>query len=369
MRVLQVIDHLVGGGQERVAAELAAALVGQVEYSACLATRGGGDYEPMVRDAGAGLFLGGRTSRTDVRSWGRMLRWVRGQRFDVVHVHNPGSLPAMAAFQKVPGVSFKLVMHLQMLTDPAEQHRADTERWHRRHRDAVAAAIVTNSGLRDYLIDDAGYAPEKVHVVVNPVDFAAWDRAAAVPAPDPAWPDDDRPTVVMVAQWRAQKDHPVALQAARRVKDRGFDARWVFIGTEDPELTGPARATIAALGLQDDVVIAGRRSDVPALLRRADVGVLATHYEGLPVALIEYCAAALPSVVSEVDGTHDQIAPEDGIIGVPEGDVQALADRVSELLADDQRRIELGRRAHESMLRQADTPVVVGQVRAIYDAL
>jgi glycosyltransferase involved in cell wall biosynthesis len=358
LRVCQVIDRLRGGGQERVAAQLAVGLRDYVDLTALAATRSGGDYEGMLAGRDVATFVGTRRSRWDVQTWLAMGRWLRKNQIEVLHTHSPGSLRAAIHLSRLFRLRAPIVSHIQMLPPPGA-FRDTAVRWHIASRPDVAWSLVTNEELRDYLVHRCGYDARRVEVLANPVSFAEWDQSAPVH-------EERDPTVVMLAQWRPQKDHATAISAAARVRDMGIPARWVFVGEEDEELCRAARQQIADEGLADRVSIAGRRTDIPSLLRDADVGVLATRFEGMPVAMVEYAAAGLPSVVSSVEGTRDWIARHDGIIGVPPEDPVALASAVSSLLKDKGRRDALGEIARTQMKAVADLPVVLERVLHVY---
>lgn len=360
MRVCQVIDRLSGGGQERVAVDLARGLLGSVDLSAVLATRAGGDYETVFGDLPVSLFVAVRSRRTDPIAWARIYRWLRRQRFEILHTHSPGSLAAAIRLRRLPGLSYRIVAHLQMLPPQGTPFREFAERWYRSAASEVDAAFVTNDHLRSFLVDTCGYTPTSVRIMMNPVDFSRWQSEKELDV------SGSRCQVVMVAQWRKQKDHATAIRAARLVADRGRDVQWVFVGEEDHELTTEARTLIRTLGLGDVVQIAGRRTDIPGLLAESDIGLLATHSEGLPVAVLEYGASGLPSIVTQVEGTEMLIGSEHGVLGIPPRDRVALADAVVELVDDPSARRRLGEAARVSVRARAELGVVTAEVLGVY---
>jgi len=114
---------------------------------------------------------------------------------------------------------------------------------------------------------------------------------------------------------------------------------------------GPDRSELesrtTAMGLDQDIRFLGHRRDVPALLAAADLFVLASLSEGLPLVLLEAMAAGLPAVVTAVGGNPEVV--EDGASGVlvPVGDEQALVKALSSLLNDPPRREQMGRAARQ----------------------
>jgi glycosyltransferase involved in cell wall biosynthesis len=105
------------------------------------------------------------------------------------------------------------------------------------------------------------------------------------------------------------KNHAFILRVLSDVVERRGDTQLLLVG-QGP-LQDSVRKAAEAAGLGERVVFAGQRSDVPRLLRGAvDVFVFPSHYEGLPVAVIEAQAAGLPVVLSDAVTTEVDIVPQ-----------------------------------------------------------
>lgn len=173
-------------------------------------------------------------------------------------------------------------------------------------------------------------------------------RAIGVPAAR-LWPiangvDLDRLRPVDAARRAALRGElglpagPLAVYAGRLVPEKGLDvllAAWPAVLRELPtahlalvgegEQRAALEAQAAGLGLGGQVSFTGGRDDVAPMLQAADLFVLPSYAEGLPVALLEAMACGLPAVATAVDGTVEVL--EDGVTGwlVPPGDAAALA--------------------------------------------
>ncbi len=352
MKICQMIDQLKGGGQERIALEYANQLASRGIQSALLATRSGGDYAAQLTPAVDGKVMT-RTGKWDLLPWVEVGRWLRDRDFDLIHAHSVGSLFWAGVLRLALRLRYRIVYHFHMMPR-AGWWRRTTLVVVRLFRGQINWCFVTNEGLKTCLSDDLGFPREKIEVLMNPTVF---------PAEPPEREAGGNASVVVVAQWRRQKDPMTAIRAAALMKQRGLAARWSFLGAEeDEELVRAAHQLIEELGVGDLVQICGRSTNVRGELANATVGVLATHFEGQPVSMIEYCAAALPSVVSNVNGTSQLLSPENGIVGVPPGDAAAMADAIMRIMTLPDAGRSLGVRAYHYMKAKADAEVVFDQV-------
>ena len=160
----------------------------------------------------------------------------------------------------------------------------------------------------------------------------------------------------------------VELPSAAAVESRSGPYRLVTVGRlqapKDPltlvralgELGGPGEAVIAGdgpdrpavegevrrLGLQSVVRLAGERDDVGELLAKADLFVLSSRSEGLPLSILEAMATGLPVVASRVGGVPELVVDGETGLLVPPGDPHALAAAIERLLDDPALRRRLG---------------------------
>jgi glycosyltransferase involved in cell wall biosynthesis len=164
---------------------------------------------------------------------------------------------------------------------------------------------------------------QRTTMIANAVDVAAMPRAELAGEP---------PLLLSVGRLKAPKDFATLAQALARL-DPG-SVRVAIAGD------GPDRAALEPL-LPPGAIL-GERADIPQLLASADLFVLSSRSEGLPVAVIEAMAAGLPVIASRVGGVAELV--EDGVSGllVPPGDPEALAAAIRHVVADPEARRALG---------------------------
>ena len=167
--------------------------------------------------------------------------------------------------------------------------------------------------------------------------------------------------VLTAARLHPQKGHSYLLAAAAQVPDATF----VLAGD------GPLRAELEAeahkLGVADRCVFLGYRSDVSDLLAAADLLVLPSLYEGLPVAVLEAMAAARPVVATAIGGTDEAVTHELSGLLVPPRDPTALASAIRRIQADPALARRLAAAGRERVEREFSTEVTARLVMRIYD--
>jgi glycosyltransferase involved in cell wall biosynthesis len=170
--------------------------------------------------------------------------------------------------------------------------------------------------------------------------------------------------VLAVGNLYPVKGHAHAVEALPLLQGDGRRVHLAIAGRGD--LADALRARAAELGVADRLHLLGLRADIANILGGADVFILPSLSEGLPVALLEAMFAARPIVASDVGDVR--AALEDGGAGmlVPAGDVSAIADAVGGLLDEPARARDLGIRARRRALEEYDVARMVERYVAIY---
>jgi glycosyltransferase involved in cell wall biosynthesis len=169
-----------------------------------------------------------------------------------------------------------------------------------------------------------------------------------------------------VANLRSEKGYDVLLEAARRVLDSGAAVHFAAVGR------GPQAAEVealhASLALGERFLLLGPRSDALRLMAGADVFVLASHHEGLPVTIMEATSVGLPIVTTAVGEIPNFLTNGEDALIVPPGDPVALAGAIGRLVADESLRRRLGQGAlvHSAMF---DVARAVTDIEVIYTRL
>lgn len=232
--------------------------------------------------------------------------------------------------------------------------------------DAFTMRVVTNSKYAKKVVAAAeGLRPEKITVLYTGVDLDQFACSAGDPATAAALgiPRDAR-VVGAVANYREVKDLPLFLRAARIVAATAPDAVFLLVGWG--EMKGELERLAAELEIGDRVFFTDGKGAVPDYLARMSVACLSSLSEGLPNAILEYMAAGLPVVATDVGGNPELVT--DGVTGylVRCRTPEAFAEPIVRLLRDEKLRAAMGQKGLERVRADFDLTGAVGRLENFY---
>ena len=179
--------------------------------------------------------------------------------------------------------------------------------------------------------------------------------------------DADRFVVGWFGRMTAVKRTDDLLATLAALRERGVDALLLLVGDGDDREHLEARAH--DLGLARACLFLGYQEDVAPWYAICDVVVLTSASEGTPVTIIEALAAARPVVATAVGGVPDVVDEGETGFLVPQGDTQALAERLEVLALDPARRATMGETGRDRVLRRYAVERLVGDVDDLYREL
>jgi glycosyltransferase involved in cell wall biosynthesis len=225
--------------------------------------------------------------------------------------------------------------------------------------------VGVGQAVRDALIANEGIPPERISVLYNGVNlqpFGSFGDRDAVRKE--LGIGRDELVLIQVARLDYLKDHLTAIRTVDRVVARRRNTRLVLVGE------GPERPLIEQevkqRGLGDHVRMLGLRKDIPRLVAAADIFLLTSISEGIPLTLIEAMAAGLPIVSTDVGGVAEVVL--DGCTGVLAAakDDARLAEHCLRLAADPELRAELGQHGQRRAVDHFAEPHMHAGYRQLY---
>lgn len=200
--------------------------------------------------------------------------------------------------------------------------------------------------------------PNAIHVDVAPPDSASTaERRRRLGLPQ------NGAVVLMVAAFRTEKRHGLALDVCRRVLQTHGDTVFVFLGAG--ELRDQFREQVDRLGLGQRVVTPGHVDNVNDYYAVADVSILTSYYEPFGYVVLEAMRAALPVVAFDNGGPAEVIRHGETGILVKEADVDQFAVELARLIDDADLRRALGARARRAVQQEYNRDTWIGKLNLI----
>jgi len=234
----------------------------------------------------------------------------------------------------------------------------------------VERFLANTQAIKTYVNQSEKVPLEKIDVIYNAIDVSRF-REAGRRSRESLYRelkmDPSMPIVTIVANLRPVKAIDDLIKAARRVRDHNPQVQFLIIG-EGPEKE-KLLSLAAGLELKANIHLLGTRNDIADLLAISDIGVLCSESEGMSNAVLEYMAAALPVVVTDIDGNRELI--ENQINGrlVPVHEPQALAEALIHLLEDPAGAAQMGQRSLQKISADFQLENVIKKSEDYYSTL
>ncbi|HOE96507.1 MAG TPA: glycosyltransferase family 4 protein [Candidatus Sumerlaeota bacterium] len=290
----------------------------------------------------------------------------RRERFDIIHPHGSQDawLSLLAARRLSPRPPLVRTRHN---TFPIAGHALN--RWHYRQFDWV----ITISPQVNPLVEAVGFPAEKITAVYSAPDPTRFypregDPRLRAELGIPA----GAPVVGMVGRLAPEKGHGLILRAFARVRGRFPEARLVLVGKgrSQPEI----EALAEELGIKEQVILTGFRTDVPDLVALFDIFALTPiSGESLGTSILEAFCMEKPAVATEVGGTGESVRNGETGFLIPEGPeeekIAGIADALTRLLGDAELRRRMGVAGRQLVERQFTPRRLAEQCAQIYARL
>lgn len=351
---MQAIDSLAAGGAEMVAVNFANGLAATPKVTSyLLSTRVGGPLEARVQPA-VRLHILGRKRLIDLAALWRLWKYLRRHRIQLVHAHGSAYLMFVAI---LPFSRFKLVWHdhhgLALRPDGKREYPYRTFSFLFSHVFCVSVPLLENN--RRYL----KLAASKVSLLYNYAIRRPVTVAEQLPKPAGY-------TLVMNANLRPQKDH-LNLIAAVALLHQRLPQLTVYCTGADTDQTWKHQllAAVREAKLEDHLRFTGSVVNPFAYFEMADVAVLSSESEGLPLTVIEYGLAGCPVVATEVGQVADVVLPDAGWL-VPAKQPEALANALYEALTNKEEAARRAARLRQHCLQSFSEDQALAQVLQVY---
>lgn len=230
----------------------------------------------------------------------------------------------------------------------------------------VTCYVANSQSTKKWQVSTEGVDKQRIHVINNGFEFAKYQSdpsiarkqiRAALDIPQ------DSPVITIVANLRDVKDHSTFLRAAQIVSSSQANCHYFVVGS-GTEL-GRLKTLSSDLDIAHAVYFLGERRDIPDILAASDIGVLSSQSESFSNALVEYMAAGLPVVTTDVGGAREAVDEDVNGFVVPIGNCEKLAERIAYLLRSE-RIVQMGLESRKMSLERFSVTNMIEQTERLY---
>lgn len=285
-------------------------------------------------------------------------RWLLASQIDVIHAHE--SAPALVALLARLNLNIPVVV---------TYHGSDPQRVSGFGKIARHADLLVTPSHRagEDLTEIAGVPKDKLRVIGLGIKPPPEDTVQDVAELRHSLLRGGNRLVVTIARVAYQKGIDVLIDCVARLKESHPEYRFVVVG--DGPLDQEMRALAQQRNLDDCLYFAGRTEVPYRYLRAADLMLLTSRWEALPISIAEAFQSGTPVVATDCSGVHELVDDSVGAC-VPIGDIEAITQAVERILEDDQRRDEIAANALErAKADRFDPDQINRQIEALYFGL
>lgn len=367
--VIHLISGLNDGGAEAVLYRLCTSHLGMNHQ--VISMMGDGKYGPLLRQAGVTVTcLNMPQGRVTLGGLWKLWHLLRKERPDVVQTWMYHADLIGGVLARLAGIK-KIFWNIRHTTLDAEHSKRSTilvaklcaliSGW-------VPTGIVCCAQKAEEVHRALGYVSSNMPVIPNGYDLSrfALDVEARTRL-RAEWGVGDRWLLGMVGRFDPQKDHRNFLSALAELKQRGTDFYAVLIGRGMDGSNSQLAGWLQELGLVNDVLLLGQRTDIPDVMNALDVHVLSSAFgEAFPNVVAEAMACGTPVISTDV-GDAAMIIGDTGWVVAPQN-ASALVDALSVACAEmDDTQQWAARRA--AARQRVEDNFSLSRMVASYDAL
>lgn len=291
----------------------------------------------------------------------KLIRIMR--QYDVVHTHN-SSPQLFAAIANI--FCHKRLVTTEHSTNNRKREKGGllrfVDKWmYRQYNTTICISEIAEEKLRGYLNDNEGRRTKNICTINNGVDVEAIHHAEPIEELK-----TEKFVTVMVAGFREAKDQDTVIKAMALLPKEEYEVWLVGDGERRQQLELLAHANENDNdndNEKNNIRFLGLRTDVPRILKSADVVVMSSHWEGLSLSNIEGMSAGKPFIASDVNGLRE-VTDGYGIL-FPHEDAQALANIIRRLHDDPELYAQVAQRCY-ARAREYDITTMVERYDSVY---
>lgn len=347
MRIIQLIDSLETGGAERMAVNYANALQSKIEFSGLVATRKEGGLKEQINPKVSYLFLK-KTKTIDIQAIQNLYQYCKTNKIQFIHAHSSSYFLAVIIKLILPKI--KIIWHDHYGNNEFLNQRKSTVLKFCKHYFSIIIAV--NQTLKVW-----GQDVLKHQSVVYLPNFALQnDEMTKITE----LKGSINKRILCLANLRPQKNHFYLLDIAKVIISKHPDWTFHLVGKDFNDVySADLKTKIKNQNLENHVFIYGSKNDTDYIIAQADICILTSQSEGLPVALIEYGMHKKPVVCTAVGEIPNIIQNKKNGYLAPSNDVVVFADNLTALIEDENQRNEMAQEFYNTIFENYSEEKVI----------
>lgn len=334
MKIMQIINNLGPGGSEKLITDLCQYILNNTHYKniqiyiVCFSNGRDKKYDLLMKNTlescGVKIInLEKKAKKDRIRTIIRIRKILKIVRPDIIHCH----LQHITFFTAIAAIGLKIptisTIHNTVINYKVIERITNL---------FISHYIAISPKVKKIIINELSIRSSKISVILNAVDcnnFFPPNRKIK----------EKVNNIIAVGRLEEQKDHKTLIEAYSILKKKlGPKLLPSLYIVGDGELKQDLIDQTKKHGLEKYIDFLGIRLDIPDLLKKADLYVMSSLWEGLSISLIEAAAVGLPTVATDVGCNSDIV--KNGISGmlVLKNDPYALAEAMEELILDPKKR-------------------------------
>ena len=325
-----------------------------------------------MRDAGFQVEVLGRRPGFDTQCMRDLAKLWRKHGVQLVHAHQYTpyfyAMGARGFFRKTPPILF--TEHGRFFPDLPNWKHKIFNRIFSGSRDGISAV---SRSVGDALVKNEGIPASRIEVVLNGIDERRFAEKRLADAEKTALRASlgltNERVILFTARLDPIKDHPAAIRAMKILLEMPAGQ-----SAQKPVLLlaggGPERSNleqcISENGLEKHVRLLGERSDVAELLQIAEIFLLTSKSEGIPLTILEAFASGVPVAATNVGGIPEVIESGKNGLLAPSGDSGKIAEHLNRLLTEPEFASSISQNAQERFFREFTETKMVGEYEKIF---
>ena len=353
MRVLQLIDSLNIGGAERMAVNIANALQPEIDASFLCVTREEGALNNSL-DAKVNYLFLNKKSALDLKTILKLRRFIKKNKINVIHAHSTSYF--YGTLLKLLCIDIKLIWHdhhgnrqqtpfgkkivikmCSIFFDQILVVNKDLFKWAKRHLYCQNIEVINNFPINNPSVGN------------------------------PKLGGQEGKRILCVANLRTPKNHLLLLESFKQIHDQHPSWSLHCVGEiYDDAYSKAVLSEIKEMNLEDAVYLHDLRTDISDVINACEIGVLASTFEGLPMALLEYSLGGLAIVATDVGDVKKIVLNESMGTLVFSHDLEAFTNGILVYIENPEKRNEAALKIKNHVENNFSMRQIVDQLLRIY---